>query len=176
VDLTTQISQLKAAGAQAIAVTAETQFGEVYKAVRQLNWDPLILTNAVAPLVGADQATTRTTYACIGGVAAGGTAPAGELKAVATLNAAGVKNVGGNTAAIYRDEVQMFVQAVTKAGTLDPDKLRATLEGFTNVSPTAPNYSYTYSATRHAGWSGTLGQCRVGALTPDGLPVLLPQS
>jgi branched-chain amino acid transport system substrate-binding protein len=176
VDLSTQVSKLKAAGAQAIAATAETQFGELYKAVKQLNWDPLILTNNVAPLVDADQATDKTVYACIGAVKPGETPPAGELQAVTTMNSTGVKGVGKNTAVIYRDEVQLFIQAVKKAGGLDPGKLKAAIESFTNVSPTSPNYSYTYTAASHAGWAGPLGQCRIGVVSPNGLPVLQTQS
>jgi hypothetical protein len=75
-----------------------------------------------------------------------------------------------NLAPIYRDEVQLFAAAVKAAGSVDPDKLKAAMETFRDVSFTSPAYKYTYTAADHAGWSGTEGQCHVAPVSPDGLP------
>jgi ABC-type branched-subunit amino acid transport system substrate-binding protein len=170
VDLSTQVAQLKSAGAQAIAATTETQLAALYAAVKQLNWNPLILGNQITPLTSPGNATSSTVYPCLGPLKKGQSAPAGTLSAITILQKAGAAGVAPNLSPIYRDEVQLFATAVKAANSLGPDKLKAALETFRGVSFTAPEYRYTYTSASHVGWSGTAGQCHVSPVSPEGLP------
>jgi branched-chain amino acid transport system substrate-binding protein len=170
VDLSTQVAQLKAAGAQAIAATTETQLAALYAAVKQLNWNPIILGNQITPLTSPGDATSNTVYPCLGPLKKGQSAPQGTVNAIDALKKAGVQGVAPNLSPIYRDEVQLFVAAAKAAGSVNPDKLKAALETFRNVSYTAPDYKYTYTAGSHAGWAGVSGQCHVTPVSPEGLP------
>jgi branched-chain amino acid transport system substrate-binding protein len=169
VDLSTQVAALKSAGAEAIAATTETQLPALYTAVKQLNWNPLILGNQVTPLDGATEATSNTVYPCMDPLAKGQSPAAGVVSAINTVKKAGAQGVEPEAMTIYRDEVQLFVKAVEQAGSTDPDKLKAALETFTNIAPTGQAYKYTFTASSHAGWVGMTGQCHVAPLSPDGL-------
>lgn len=171
IDLSTQVSKLKSANVDAIAATTETQFAAIYKAVQQLNWNPLILGDTITPLTDATSATANTVYPCFGALANNGTAPQGTVAAIASIKQAGAQGtVIPQLATLYRDEVQLFAKAVDQADSLDPDKLKAALETFVKVSPTAPEYAYTYSGRSHNGWAGPTSVCHLSPVSPEGLP------
>jgi branched-chain amino acid transport system substrate-binding protein len=169
VDLSTQVAALKAAGAQAIAATTETQLSALYTAVKQLNWNPLILGNQVTSLSAASEVTGNTVYPCMDPLAKGGSPSSGVANAIGTLRKAGVQGIDPQVAPIYRDEIQLFAKAVEKANSTSPDALKAALESFANVAPTGPEYKYTFTASSHAGWAGDSGQCHVSPVSADGL-------
>jgi ABC-type branched-subunit amino acid transport system substrate-binding protein len=174
VDLSTQVAALKGAGAQAIAATTETQLTALYTAVKQLNWNPLILGNQITPISGAADVTSNTVYPCMDPLAKGGSPSAGVAGAIGTLKKAGVLGVEPESMAIYRDEVQLFAMAVKKADSTDPGKLKTALESFANVAPTGPEYKYTFTAGTHAGWAGLSGQCHLTPVSSDGLNYQVP--
>jgi hypothetical protein len=78
--------------------------------------------------------------------------------------------VPANSAPIYRDVIQLFAKAAKAAHSLDADKLKAALQTFTNAWTTASNYSYTWTASNHSGFTGPVDACELALLSPVGLP------
>jgi ABC-type branched-subunit amino acid transport system substrate-binding protein len=171
VDVATQVSQLKAAHADAIATTGENQLGAVYAALKQLRWDPVVLGTVITPLSSPESATDHTVYPCFAPLSVSAEPDPGRVSAIQALAKAGVKTVLPDLAPIYRDEVQLFIAAVKKAGSLDPGALKSAMESFRGASFTSPGYTYTYTKTDHAGAQVAASACPLTPVSKDGLPI-----
>jgi hypothetical protein len=64
------------------------------------------------------------------------------------------------------DDFQILKAAIEQTNTLDPDKIKTAIEGFTNKSFTSPSITYSWSATNHGGWP--VAQMRMCNMEPLG--------
>ncbi|WP_422768850.1 ABC transporter substrate-binding protein [Plantactinospora sp. WMMC1484] len=133
---------------------------------------PIVFTGAQASKLWLDPVGAAAEGAIVAssiGVV-GDSLPDGELKrAVDELAAPFQQSYGYPPPQFAQDGysgVKLLVAAIEKAGSTDPEKVRAALEGLT---ATTPNGTYTYSVTDHAGLSAdyiSINKVTGGALVP----------
>ncbi|MBO9522347.1 MAG: ABC transporter substrate-binding protein [Nocardioidaceae bacterium] len=174
VDVTSQLRQLKSDGADALAVLSTAGLDHVYDGLRTIGWTPQIFTTAVAYFVGYDSLGNLSGSAfanCNVPLAQGASPDAGTeavLKAVSDKT--GV-TPSTPTAIIFNDDLGLVKAAIETSKSVDPDKMRAALEGMTDFSYTSPTYTYGFSASDHAGFPDEeVGLCRLKPLGPYDYP------
>jgi branched-chain amino acid transport system substrate-binding protein len=170
VSLTVQVAQLKAAGATAIETSSESQFPQIYAAMKQLGFNVPVLGDAVTPLVPG--APAGTVAPCPDPLKQG-EQPASGLLAVANLvTSLGLPTTGMAASPYYRDEVRLYALAVKAANSTDPVAVAAQLEKLNKAAPTTPGYQYTFTSSSHAGWAGVDTACEASPVGPDGYPYI----
>jgi ABC-type branched-subunit amino acid transport system substrate-binding protein len=172
VALTTQVTALKDAGATAVATLGETQFPAIYQSMSQLNFNVPILGDAVTGTVPSNP--SDTVAPCIDPLKKGQQPTAAEKSAATLVKAAGISSSDQSATPLYRDEVQLYADAVKKAHSTATAAVVAQLQKMTKVAPTTPGYLQTFTAKSHAGWAGVDTACQVSPLGPDGYPYVAP--
>jgi len=169
VDVSTQVRQAKATGADTVVLLAEAGLNHVYDAMRQIGWSPTILTHAVAYAVGytslqaLGQNTYTFCYATLPSTTATFSGTALEVMQAITAVSPAQPNSGGDI--ISYDSVQMLKAAIEANKSLDGAGIKAYLEKFNAKSFTSPDITYTYSPTAHQGISASsVKTCRMSDL------------
>jgi len=174
VDVTSQLRQLKADGADALAVLSTAGLDHIYDGLRTIGWTPTIFTTAVAYFVGYDSlgSLASTTYAnCNVPLAKGATLDDGVQGVLKAVSAKTGVTPSTPTAIIFNDDLGLVKAAIEKDKSINPDKMRAALEGLSDFSYTSPTYKYSFSATSHAGFpDAEVGLCSLKPLGPFDYP------
>ncbi|HLG92308.1 MAG TPA: ABC transporter substrate-binding protein [Acidimicrobiales bacterium] len=178
VDVTTQLRQLKAAGADGLALFAEGGLGQVYDGLRAIGWSPPIVTTAAAYIVGYSSlgSLAATTYSNCSVALQPGQEP--DAPSTALLQAVSAKtgvNPNLTAAIIYNDDLLILKYAIEKTRTLDPDAIKSAIEGIKSMSFTSPQYRYTFSVTNHDGWPySEIHMCKMAPLGKFDFPIIAP--
>jgi branched-chain amino acid transport system substrate-binding protein len=180
-DVTTQLRQLKDGGADGLVIlSVGAVVGHVYEALKALNWSPKTVGTYSLLYSGRTSLgalAANTFFSCGIGVADGATPDAGLDTLVQKSNTAFGKlptNAGGIWSI---DSIKILKAAVEKHHSIDPDAIKSAIESFKGVSYTSPNFTYTFSATEHAGWPRSeVKMCRLDKVGPDGIPVFAANS
>lgn len=149
-------NQVRSSGAQALVVWATGPPGvALAKQYPTANLDvPVVFTGAQASKLWLDPVGAAAEGAIVASAVGvvGDSLPDGELKqAIGELAEPFQQKYGYPPPQFAQDGytgVKLLVAAIEKAGSTDPEKIQAALEGLTL---TTPNGTYTYSATDHAG-------------------------
>jgi branched-chain amino acid transport system substrate-binding protein len=173
VDLSVQVTKLKDAGATAIATDGETQFSQIYAAMKQVGFNVPVLGDAVTPLVPG--APSDTVSPCLAPLQQGGQPTAAEVAAANVIKSLGLSSTSVSVTPLYRDEVLLYAMAVKAANSTDPVAVTSQLEKLTKVAPTTPGYMYSFTSSSHAGWAGVDGACVLSPVGPDGFPYAASQ-
>jgi branched-chain amino acid transport system substrate-binding protein len=172
---TTQVRQLEATGADGLVVSAQSALATVYSALRQLRWNPVVLTTPAADVVDYRSlgALARNAFS----VCSVALDPGQQPPATQTDVLQGVEAIVGPTpqavsSLSYSDGLQLLDKAITESRSTSGPDIKAQLEQLAGVYTTAP-YAYTFTATRHAGWaSKNVRMCVLSGFGADELPVV----
>jgi branched-chain amino acid transport system substrate-binding protein len=178
--MTTQLSTLKAAGAQTLGLFCYSGCGQVFDSLRQINWKPNILVSPNVYYGGYSSVKDYgdvTVSACPYSVAEGAQPPAGVAAAIDAIAPA----LGGQSALdqVYPETADAFFilkAAIEKANSTDGDALKAAIETITAQSFTDPEVQFTFSPKHHAGYTPATANklapvCGFGPLGAYKLPV-----
>lgn len=181
VDVTTQLRALKDGGADGLVIlSVGAVVGHVYEALKALNWSPKTVGTYSLLYSGRTSLgalAANTFFSCGIGVEDGGTPDAG-LDALVKKSNQAFGNLPTNAGGIWSvDSIRILKAAVEKYHSLDPDAIKSAIESFRGVSYTSPNFTYSFSATEHAGWPRSeVRMCRLDKVGPDGIPVFAANS
>jgi branched-chain amino acid transport system substrate-binding protein len=178
VDLTTQVQQLKATGADWLLANNVVGFVPLYNALRAVGWHPNILETTSAYYDGASALgnLAPTTWAgCNVGATPGSTLPASVTKilAAATATLGGTQPDLLTGVASSYDALLQFKYAVEKADSISGPAVVKVLNTITNKSFSDPDWTYTYTASDHLGWIASSNHvCTVAPLGTYGTPTI----
>ena len=168
-----QVQQLESSGADGLVVSAQSGLGTVYSALRQLRWNPTILTTPAADVVDYRTLGALASHAFSACSVAldPGQQPSNTMTDVLQSVEA---HVGTTPLAVsslsYSDGLQLLDKAVAGARSTSGPDLKAQLEQLKAVYTTAP-YTYTFTSTDHAGWaSKNVRMCALSGFGPNDLP------
>ncbi|SFP69964.1 ABC transporter substrate-binding protein [Amycolatopsis rubida] len=174
VDMTAQLRQLKASGAQAIALLSSSGLGHIYDGLRTIGWTPHIYANSTAYSVGYDSLgslAAETTANCNAPLKPGEQLDPKLREVFQAVSAVTGVTPSLASAVISNDDLLIFKAAIEGTNSVDPDKIRAFVEGMKNVSFTSPSYTYTFSPANHNGYPlDRLGICAMAPLGPFDYP------
>ena len=168
-DVTTQVRKLQSSGAQALVLLAAAGMGHVYDAMRTIGWKPPIITTAASFFDGFTSLKDlgKTAYSNCAVALQPGTKPdAGMTKILDAITAKTGVNPSVGQVVLAADDFAILKAAIEQTNTLDPDKIKAAIEGFTNKSFSTPSISYTWTSTNHGGWP--VSQMRMCNMEPLG--------
>jgi branched-chain amino acid transport system substrate-binding protein len=180
--MTTQLSQLKEAGAKTLGLWCEIGCGEVYDSLRQIGWSPNILTTEVLYYAGytsVKELGAKTFADCPISVAAGAQPNATLADIITTVaKQLGGQNVTDQGIPLNADSWLILKAAIEKANSTDGPAIKAAIESITDQSFSDPDVKYTFSAAHHAGFDAadpkSITMCGFGALGPLDLPIQVP--
>jgi ABC-type branched-subunit amino acid transport system substrate-binding protein len=160
VDMTTQLTEAKQAGAKTLLLAGYTGINYLASGVKQLGWAPVLLGWHTLAYYGLTDKTTPpgTVDGCNVHFTKG--QPQSELltPAVVALLKAYIKSQNGvvsaNTPGVltYYSALLMAQHAVEGANSLDGLKMAAVLNHTTNLPTIVPGLSLSFSPTNHAGF------------------------
>jgi hypothetical protein len=182
VDVTTQLEQLKASGAQGIVLTGETGFGHVYDDLRGIGWAPPIFTTYAAYFVGYSSlgnlaATTWST--CQTDIMAGeGLPPHLDTIVPYVIHATGLQFIGIASVLLNENDSLLILKyGIEHAHTLSGPAVAKAIESIHGIGFTVPSYKYYFSAAHHAGWPASESHmCIMKPLGPYQTPLTAPGS
>ena len=177
VSVTTQIQQLRASGANGIALLSEAGLGEVYTALQQIGWSPIILTSQLGLIEGFSSlgSLAPTSYAsCTVGIKAGQTPPASVVNIINIVNTS-VNSLSASVGSpIENDTLLIFKKAITAAHSLNGTAVRNAIEHIKNESFTDPQIKYTFTAADHNGWPNSgIYMCKMTGFGPEGVGLIV---
>ena len=176
VDLTPQLEQLKAAGAQVVVPVGYSDITALASSMKSLGW-PQETVSGGAYLdffVQPTQLPAGTVDGCDVGLPPGSTSLSSLGQPLETLlpeAAAALPNA--STFGIWQIYNQLLVAkaAVEKAGSLNSDALISATESLSNLPTDWPGVALTFTASNHTGWPKPIPMCQL-TLGPDKVPVL----
>lgn len=176
VDVNTQMTQLKSAGVNGIALLAEAGLGTVYDSLRSIGWTPPIVTTAAAYVVGysALGPLATTTFSNCGVALRHGQALNSSLTSVMKAVTAKTGVQPNDTSAIYdNDGLLILKYAIQKAKSLSGPAIAQAIESIHDQSFTSPLFAYSFSASNHGGWpAAQVHVCDMAPLGPYGIPYI----
>jgi ABC-type branched-subunit amino acid transport system substrate-binding protein len=178
-DMTTQLAQLKQAGAETLGLWCEVGCGKVYDGLRQLNWSPNILTTEVLYYSGFEsvKALGAKTFGDCPISVAEGEQPNPTLADIIRTVAAksGGINVTAQGIPLNADSWLILKYGIEKANSLDGEKVRDAIETISDMSFSDPDVKYTISNEHHAGFDAAnpedISMCSFDKLGALSLPV-----
>jgi branched-chain amino acid transport system substrate-binding protein len=175
-DVTTQVRKLQSSGAQALMLFAAAGMGHVYDAMRTINWKVPIITTAAAFFDGYTSLGSlgKTAYSnCAVALQPGAKPDPGMAKVLQTVTAKTGVNPSVGQLVLSNDDFAVLKAAIEQTKSLDPDKIAAAIEGFTNRSFTTPSITYTWTKTNHGGWPvSQMRMCKMEPLGQYDLPFI----
>jgi ABC-type branched-subunit amino acid transport system substrate-binding protein len=173
-DVTTQVRQLKAAGANGIALLSEAGMGHVYDALRTVGWKPPIITTAASYFDGFTSLKNlaATTFSnCAIAIHKGQQPDAATTAVLTTVTKKTGVNPSVGQLVLTNDDLLILKSAIEKANSVDPAKIKAQIESVSGQGFTSPAFSYTFSADHHGGWpQSEIHMCDMSPLGPFDLP------
>jgi ABC-type branched-subunit amino acid transport system substrate-binding protein len=160
VDMTTQLTQAKQAGAKTLLLAGYAGINYLAAGVKQLGWDPVLLGWHTLAYYGLTDKTTPpgTVDGCNVHFNPGQTQSDLLTPAVVALLQAYTKREGGVVSAgtpgvlTYYSGLLMAQHAVEGANSLDGLKMAAVLNHTANLPTVVPGLSLSFSPTNHAGF------------------------
>jgi ABC-type branched-subunit amino acid transport system substrate-binding protein len=176
VDVTTQVRELEASGANGVALLAEGGLGHVYDAMREVGWTPPIVTTAAAGIVGYSSLGSLAAHAydnCSVALEPGQQPDPGLAQIMHVVEAKIGVNPFAATSLITNDDFLILKRAIEQTHTLEGTAIAHAIEQFRNVSFTSPNYRYTFTPTHHDGWPNSeIHMCSLAHFGPGDLPII----
>jgi ABC-type branched-subunit amino acid transport system substrate-binding protein len=177
-DVTTQVRKLQSSGAQALMLFAAAGMGHVYDAMRTINWKVPIVTTAASFFDGYTSLGDlgKTAYSNCAVALQPGTKPdTGMASVLKTVTAETGVNPSVGQVVLTADDFAVLKAAIEQTKSLDPDKIKTAIEGYTNKSFTTPSISYTWTADNHGGWPvSQMRMCKMEPLGQYDLPYIAP--
>lgn len=176
VDVSTQISQLKAANPDAVVVEINTGFGPVWDAFKSANWSPVIVTGESAYFDGLTSVTSQlqpNSYTtCLDGLPNGTKLPANVKSALNLINP---DNIPDQLTALQSNitSLEILKAAIEKNHSIDPDAIKAGIESLTDNTFYYKAWHFSFSPTNHAGRVGP-DVCHILPTSSLGVPVIAP--
>ena len=168
-DVTTQVRKLQQSGAGTMVLFAAAGMGHVYDAMRTVGWKPPIITTAASFFDGYTSLGDlgKTSYSnCAVALEPGAQPDAGMTKVLNTVTAKTGVNPSVGQVVLTNDDFLILKSAIEQNKSLDPDKIKSTIESYSNKSFTTPTIAYTWTAEHHGGWPNS--QMRMCNMTPLG--------
>jgi branched-chain amino acid transport system substrate-binding protein len=160
VSLSTQMEQLRSAGAEGVYITGAGGYNQAFAAMQSMGWTPTILAFGsilafpqMAGLLNTPQAAKAYTI-CDGYCLPrpGSTLPASYSALTKFVESVSGPNQNPGVSEIYgNDDLEIFKYAVEKAHTLNGPAVKRVLDTIHGKSFTMPGITYTYSSTNHNG-------------------------
>ena len=176
VDVTTQVRQLKASGANGVAVFAEGGLQYVWTAMKEIGWSPKIVTTAAAYSVGFSALGTLAANAyanCGVALEPGQTSIPGQTKLMNQVESKTIVSPGTSTPLNGNDVFLIFKKAIQTAHSVNGTAIRNAIEQIHNESFTSPEYKYTFTTTQHDGWPASkISMCSLAKFGPGDLPII----
>jgi len=177
VSVSTQLTQAKSSGAQAIVLLAQGGLGAVYSGLSSMGWLPPILGTATAYFEAYTSlgSLASTTYANCGVAVRKGQSldPASAKVVKAVIAKTGPQPDYASTIINVNDDLLVIKYAIEKDHSITPNAFAKTVESIHHKSFTSSNYLYTFSATNHDGWPASQSHmCYLSPLGEDGTPVI----
>jgi ABC-type branched-subunit amino acid transport system substrate-binding protein len=170
VDVSTQVQQAKATGADTVMVLADAALSNVYSAMDTIGWKPTVLDSVFTPAEGWDDLiksplVDTTWYPCTSALpSTTATFPDQQRTAIQAVQKAlgyTLPGAGGNS--VVYDIALMEKDVIEHAGTSGP-AMKAYLETYKDKTFTSPDNKYTYTADNHVGNTGSVYVCKAGQL------------
>lgn len=175
-DVSTQVRQLKSSGVQAVVLFAASGMGHVYDAMRTLGWAPPIVTTAASFFDGYSEmgALGKSAYAnCAVALDKGAQPDSGMKQVLDAVTAKTGVNPSVGQVVLTNDDLLILKAAIEKTNSLNPEKIKAAIEGFRGKSFTTPTIEYSFSESNHAGWPRSqIRMCGMQPLGPYDLPYI----
>jgi ABC-type branched-subunit amino acid transport system substrate-binding protein len=174
VDVSTQISQLKAANPDAVVVEINTGFGSVWDAFKAANWYPVIVTGESAYFIGLTSLTAplqpNSYTTCLDGLPKGTDLPANVKDGLALINP---DHEPDQLTALQSNitSLEILKAAIEKEHSTAPDAIKAGVESLTNNSFFYDAWHFQFSPTKHAGRLGP-DICHIKPTDSMGIPVV----
>lgn len=176
VDDTTQVREVKASGADGVALLASQGLGQIYDAMHSVGWSPPIVTTAVAYFVGYSSlgSLAHTTYSnCAVALKKGQQPDAGSVALLKAVTAKTGPTPNDTSMIIYNDDFLIFKAAIKKYHSTDPHAIAKAIANMKNVHFTSPEYHYTFSSTNHDGWPyNNIHMCVLKPTGPYDFPII----
>lgn len=155
--MTTQLSTLKAAGAQTLALFCYAGCGQVFDSLRQIGWKPNVLLSPniyYTALSSVKDYSTVSWSVCPFSVNASDTAPPQGVKDAvdAIAPALGGQSALDQVFAQTADAFLILKWAIEKVNSIDSAALKGALESMKGQSFTDPSVTYTFSSTTRSGY------------------------
>lgn len=170
-----QLVQLRNAGADGLVISAQAGLGTVYSDLRQLRWDPTILTTSAADRVGYSalgSLAPSAFAACSVAVTPGRQPPSTLSDLIQSVEVHIGSTPLAASALFYDDDLQILKKAITQARSTRGPDVKGQIEQLTAVFTTPP-YAYTFTSTDHAGWSSAnVHMCGLSGFGSYDLPVI----
>lgn len=172
VDVSTELSQLKAANPDLVLVALSQGFGPVWDALHSLDWSPQILATEDAFYDGYTSlgSLAPTALAVSSDCLSPGTQISSLPQSVQTLmkEYSPVETINNMLIFVHADNVllELVKYAIEKYDSVDPDAIRKAMEGIHNQSFLWSQFTYSFSPTNHAGSVGHSEQvCHLSPLS-----------
>jgi branched-chain amino acid transport system substrate-binding protein len=177
VNVTTEVSQLKATGAGTLVLIAQVGIGTVYSGLSSVNWAPNVVGTAVDYFEGYTSLgnLSNKSYANCGvAVKKGQNLDASTLKLVNLVVAkTGSQPDYASTIVNVNDDLLILKYAITKAKSVSGPSVASAVETIRNKSFTSPDYKYTFTKSNHAGYpAASAHTCLLSPLGQDGTPII----
>jgi hypothetical protein len=147
----------------------------VYSDLRQLRWDPTILTTSAADRVGYSalgSLAPSAFAACSVAVTPGRQPPSTLSDLIQSVEVHIGSTPLAASALFYDDDLQILKKAITQARSTRGPDVKGQIEQLTAVFTTPP-YAYTFTSTDHAGWSSAnVHMCGLSGFGSYDLPVI----
>jgi branched-chain amino acid transport system substrate-binding protein len=177
-DLTTPILELKNAGTKVLVVSGFTALTQVYAALNQVNWSPVVVGISVSevPVASMGAAASKSYYLC--NYYYNGTAgqPAGASAAVIKKMEPQFGASTTSSGALGWYDILLTLKAgIERANSLN---YAAVVKGIESgpIASVWPGINYTYTATDHEGWpNGALKLCKASPLGGGGVGIAASQ-
>ncbi len=179
-NMTTQLQQLRSAGAESLVLPGEVGLGQVYTDLQGMNWSPHIFTEFAAYFVG---------YSSIGSLAAHALstcqtdipenqpipAPLNDLTAYVTARTHISQPGLASSLLNANDSLLILKYAIEQAKSLNGPAIVKAIEGIHGQGFTVPQWTYTFTAADHAGWPNSSSYlCKLTPLGPYQTPYTAP--
>jgi branched-chain amino acid transport system substrate-binding protein len=181
-DVSTQISQLKSAGVNGLAVVGSGGYGTVWNGLQAAGWSPPTVSHSGVYFSGFTSlgSLAKTTFSiCDAYSLKKGEQPDASLAKILKVvtDKFGV-HPDATTPVIYgNDTLLILKQVIEENKSLDAAAIKASIEKISDKSFTTPSIAYTFSADNHAGYVPTnLNMCHTDQFGPYGIPIVADKS
>jgi branched-chain amino acid transport system substrate-binding protein len=173
-DVSAQIQQIKSSGATALVLGVEEDFPQVYQAIEQASWRPVIVADPVItanPLSMYGSLASNSYVGCALSIPSATAKPSAALTSVVQTF---IKKFGLTSSDVYFplyvDAVDLIKAAVEHTHSVTGPALKAYLESVRNQSFSVPELHYTFTSSNHAGVQSQ-AICHISPVGPQNIEI-----
>jgi ABC-type branched-subunit amino acid transport system substrate-binding protein len=176
VDASTQISELKGSGAQAIFVNAVGAQAAIFKALQTEGWTSPVLTYlgaVTSAYKSLGSLASQTEFTCGLGIPSG-YQPNDEMTKIAAIAKANTPGdpFYGTNAGLTNENILLLAYAIEKYHSASYSAIKNAIDSAQSVSLTSPVWKYSFSSTQHEGFPQAQEHLCLASTPPvDGYPV-----